>query len=60
MYEWFAQNYHLSLKYSADDYIIIIVSHPKIHSSQNCMNDTFATLNEWIKAGELTLNFDNA
>jgi hypothetical protein len=35
----------------------IINSHPEIDCFQNCMN-VFASLNKWIKANKLTLNFD--
>jgi sarcosine oxidase/L-pipecolate oxidase len=41
----------------ADD-INIIISHPEVNCFQNAMNDVFASLNKWIKANKLTLNFD--
>jgi hypothetical protein len=37
----------------------IIISHPETDCFQNRLNDVFASLNRWIKANKLTLNFDN-
>jgi hypothetical protein len=36
---------------------MILTSHPEIGCFQDCMNDVFASLNKWIKANKLTLNF---
>jgi hypothetical protein len=36
----------------------IIISHPDTDCFQNRTNDVFASLNKWIKANKLTLNFD--
>jgi hypothetical protein len=37
---------------------MINIAHPEIDCFQNCMNDVSASLNKWIKANKLTLNFD--
>jgi hypothetical protein len=37
---------------------MIIMNHPQGDCFKNCINDTFAELNEWFKLNKLTINSD--